>query len=157
MSAELGGDPACWAHLFDEEGEGPTEVGAAVWDLGATDIEVAATGVTGAGWSLPHGGDLDANLVHVAPGEGIGAHVNDEVDVLLLVLSGRGELAVDGTSHRLAAHTLALVPKGAARELSAEAVGITYLSVHRRRAPLGISQGATPPGAGRRDPLQTPG
>ena len=42
-------------------------------------------------WRLD-GEDLQANLVWLGPGDRIEPHRNDEVDVLLLVVSGRGEL-----------------------------------------------------------------
>jgi quercetin dioxygenase-like cupin family protein len=144
MSDDLGGDPACWAHLFDEERDeapGGGTARAVVCDLGSVDLGLGDT-KAGAVWSLPHGGDLDVNLVHLEPGGRIGAHVFDDVDVLIVVLSVQGELAVDGVVHRLAVDTLAHVPRGAARWLCADADGLTYLSVHRRRSPLGISHRA---------------
>jgi quercetin dioxygenase-like cupin family protein len=107
---------------------------AVVVDLGATSV---ATG--GAIWSLPHGGDLDANLVRLGPGDAIGEHVNREVDVLLLVQSGTGQLTVGDDTYRLRGDVLALVPRGARRSVAAAAQGITYLSVHRRRALLSIT------------------
>ena len=57
-----------------------------VVDLGAIDT----SGRDGVVWSLPHGGDLDVNLVHLAAGGSIGAHVNDEVDVAGSVMTGSG-------------------------------------------------------------------
>ena len=135
MSADEGGDPPCWAHLFDEgaaSGDGPER--AVVVDVGAAD----PGGRTGVLWSLPHGGDLDANLVHLDPGGAIGSHVNDEVDVLLSVIAGRGRLLVEAATFELHGGVLALIPKGSRREVGAGAEGITYLSIHRRRGPLAI-------------------
>ncbi len=106
-----------------------------VVDLGATDTG----GPAGVVWSLPHGGDLDANLVHLGPGGEIALHTNAEVDVLVSVVSGRGTLVVDGGSHQLRSDVLALVPRGAARAIRAGGRGLTYLSIHRRRSPLGIT------------------
>ncbi len=139
MSVDEGGDPPCWAHLFDDEPDcaGATEQ-IVVVDVGATDTR----GRSGVVWSLPHGGDLDANLVHLDPGGAIGAHVNDDVDVLVSGIAGRGHLVVDGTSFELHGDVLAMVPKGSRREVLAGAEGITYLSIHRRRGPLAI--GAKP-------------
>lgn len=105
-----------------------------VVDLGAC----PTAGASGAVWSLPRSGDLDANLVRLAPGEVIDQHVNDEVDVLMFVQSGRGELVVDGRRHLLAADSLALVPRGARRAIAAGSPGVTYLTVHRRRGPMTI-------------------
>jgi mannose-6-phosphate isomerase-like protein (cupin superfamily) len=139
MSAKgLGGDPPCWAHLFDDEATatGSTkECGLLVADLGP-----AQFGSGGAIWSLPHGGDLDANLVRLDPGADIGSHVNDEVDVLLFVQSGTGVLTVNENTRLLGADHLALISKGSRRSIVAGDLGITYLSVHRRRGPLEINR-----------------
>jgi hypothetical protein len=51
----------------------------------------------GALWRLD-GEDLQANLVRLGPGDRIQPHRNDEVEVLMVVVSGRGELTVDGQS-----------------------------------------------------------
>jgi mannose-6-phosphate isomerase-like protein (cupin superfamily) len=134
-TGDLGGDPPCWAHLFEgASGTGPA--GPPVVDLAAIDT----AGPSGAVWSLPHGGDLDANLVRLGPGDGVGVHVNDEVDALLLVRSGQGELVVDGAVRELRPDVLALVPRGAPRSLRAGPAGLTYLSIHRRRGPLGVTR-----------------
>lgn len=136
MSGELGGDPPCWAHLVDDEHEpGGLPV---VVDVGSRDTH----GRDGAVWSLPHGGDLDANLVHLHAEGTIGEHVNNEVDVAISVISGRGQLIIDGQTHTLAVGIFALVPRGVLRAIRADAEGLTYLSIHRRRGALGI--GAKP-------------
>ena len=105
-----------------------------VVDLGATDT----SGHDGVVWSLPHGGDLDVNLVHLAADGVIGAHVNNEVDVAMSVMTGSGALVVDGVRHDLSVGVLASIPKGVQREIRASSDGITYLSIHRRRGPLAI-------------------
>ncbi|MDZ7679822.1 MAG: cupin domain-containing protein [Acidimicrobiales bacterium] len=129
-----GGDPPCWAHLVGGD-ETADAIGPVVVDLGA-----AASGAGGAVWSLPHGGDLDANLVRLAPGGEIARHVNADVDVLVFVQSGTGELTIDDDVHPLRGDVLALVPRGAHRSITAGPRGLTYLSIHRRRSPLGIQQ-----------------
>lgn len=106
-----------------------------VADLGT----VSTAGVSGVVWSLPHGGDLDANLVRLHPGDRVGEHVNGECDVLVFVQSGTAELSIDGQVHRLSSDVLALIPRGARRELVAGPTGIFYLSIHRRRDGLTIS------------------
>ena len=95
---DQGGDPPCWAHLFAPD-EAPGPVPPVVVDLGGP----GGGGTSGAAWSLPHGGDLDANLVRLGPGDGIASHDNYEVDVLVHVLDGSGEVVLDGTSRSLAA------------------------------------------------------
>lgn len=102
------------------------------------DLGSSVSGSGGAIWSLPHGGDLDANLVRLAAGGGIGEHTNSEVDVLVFVQSGSGEIVIEDVRHFLGSDHLVLVPRGARRSISAGPSGITYLSVHRRRAGLGI-------------------
>lgn len=92
----------------------------------------------GAVWSLPHGGDLDANLVRLPPGAAIDTHVNHDVDVLVFVQSGSGTLTIDGTDHALRSDVIALIPRGARRRISAGPSGLYHLSVHRRRGPLRI-------------------
>ena len=137
IDADLGGDAPCWAHLFDEhDDDGATRDGSSL----VVDLGDSPRGPEGAIWSLPHGGDLDANLVRLDPGSEIGAHVNDDVDVLVFVRSGTGNLAVDGRERRLDADHLALIPKGSLRSIVAGPEGMTYLSVHRMRSPLSIGK-----------------
>ncbi len=100
---------------------------------------VDSAGRSGAAWSLPHGGDLDANLVHLQPNGAIQLHVNNEVDVVISVVAGDGRLIVGGTVHKLEDKVLALIPKGTHREIHAGASGLSYLSIHRQRNALGIT------------------
>jgi len=93
----------------------------------------------GVRWTLEDPDDLNANLVHLGPGSGIGEHVNDQVDVLVVVLGGSGTATVDEDGPvGLAAQTVALLPKGSRRRIDAGPDGMRYLTVHRRRGPLGI-------------------
>jgi hypothetical protein len=71
----------------------------------------AAGNHPGALWRLD-GEDLQANLVWLGRGDRIEPHRNDEVDVLVVVVSGRGELILDGQVHPLAPMVLAHLPKG---------------------------------------------
>jgi quercetin dioxygenase-like cupin family protein len=87
----------------------------------------------GALWRLD-GEDLQANLVRLGPGDRIQPHRNDEVDVLVVVVLGRGELTLDGQVHRLAPTVLAHLPKGTVRAVEAVDGPLAYLSVHRRRS-----------------------
>lgn len=96
-------------------------------------------GPSGAIWSLPHGGDLDANIVVIRPGEGVGAHANVDVDVLIVGLSGRGVVTVDGETVQLRAGSLAHVPKGATRAIAQSGDDpLLYATVHRSRPGLGV-------------------
>jgi len=112
-----------------------------VVDLAA---EVRAYAGGGALWRLEPSQDLQANLVRLEPCHEIGAHRNDEVDVLLVVVEGSGELVVDQQSHPLKPATLAHLPKGAVRAIRAGDTALVYLSIHRRR-PRGLTIGHHPP------------
>jgi quercetin dioxygenase-like cupin family protein len=72
----------------------------------------------GALWRLDEE-DLQANLIWLGRGDRIESHRNDEVDVLVVVISGRGELTLDGQVHPLAPMILAHIPKGTVRALVA--------------------------------------
>jgi quercetin dioxygenase-like cupin family protein len=115
-------------------------------DVTVADLGQVPSGPDGAIWSLPHGGDLDANLVQLGPGRAIAEHVNDEVDVVVYVRNGAGEIVIDGEHHTLAPDVLVVVPRRASRGITAGAAGITYLSIHRGRGPLTI--GSSQPDAG---------
>jgi quercetin dioxygenase-like cupin family protein len=106
-------------------------------DLGA----IATSEASGAIWSLPHGGDLDANLVALAAGSGIDAHRNDEVDVLIVVRSGSGTVTVDDVARDVAGDNQVLIDRGAMRAISAGGNGLVYLSVHRARGPMTVRRG----------------
>jgi quercetin dioxygenase-like cupin family protein len=86
----------------------------------------------GALWRLD-GQDLQANLVRLGPGDRIQPHRNDAVEVLMVVVSGRGERTLDGQIHQLAPLILAHLPKGTVRAVAAVDGPLAYLSVHRRR------------------------
>jgi quercetin dioxygenase-like cupin family protein len=92
----------------------------------------AAASRPGALWRLD-GEDLQANLIWLGRGDRIQPHRNDEVDVLVVGISGRGELTLDGQVHPLAPMVLAHLPKGTVRAVVAVDGPLAYLSVHRRR------------------------
>lgn len=98
----------------------------------------AAGEQAGAIWTLEHGGDINANLVRFPAGGGVEEHVNEEVDVLFVGVTGSGIVEVDGHKHLLRAGTVAFVPKGARRSTRSGSGDFAYLTVHRRRGPLRI-------------------
>ncbi len=51
-------------------------------------------------------------VMRLAPGEDIGSEVHDELDQVLVVVSGSGRAELDGAEHPLVAGTLVLVPAG---------------------------------------------
>lgn len=124
---DTGGEAPCYAHLL---GDGRAAV--------VVELDRVPDGASGAAWSLPHDGDLDANLVRLGAGESIGAHENREVDVLIIVRRGDGSVRIDDVTWPLAAGALALVPVGSRRSITAWSAGLEYLSIHRRRGGLTI-------------------
>jgi quercetin dioxygenase-like cupin family protein len=71
-------------------------------------------------------------------GRGVGEHVNDEMDVIFVGISGAGNVKVDGREHFLDAAKLVFVPKGARRATRGTSEDFVYLTVHRRGGPLRI-------------------
>jgi len=93
---------------------------------------------SGVVWTLEQGDDLNVNLVRFPPGKGVGEHVNEEIDVLVIGVSGSGIVAVNGCEQHLRAGTVAFIPKGARRSTRSESGDFAYLTVHLRRGPLRI-------------------
>ena len=108
------------------------------------DIVAPAGDHVGVIWTLDASSDLNANLVRFNTGQGVGEHANDEVEVIILGVSGSGIVKVDREQHALSAGTLVFIPKGARRATVSTSEDFAYLTVHRRRRPLqiGLRQGA---------------
>lgn len=123
MNDEEGGDAACWAHLFE---------GVQGADLAAM---AAATAVRGPAWRLTDA-DLNANLLVFDAGQGIEAHVNHAVDVLIVGVAGTGAITIDGAVSPLSAGRVLLIPKGSERSIVAVSDRFAYLTVHRARGGL---------------------
>jgi quercetin dioxygenase-like cupin family protein len=109
---------------------------AAIVDL----AQVEGTG--GVVWSVSPGG-FHTNLVVLEPDAAIAAHRNDALDVLVVVLGGEGNAAVDDETFELAPTAALLVRRGTSRSITAGPSGLRYLTVHARRGPLVIGE-ATP-------------
>ena len=124
---DAGGEAPCYAHALDDERSAVV-----------VELDRVPAGASGAAWSLPHDGDLDANLVRLDAGGSIGSHVNREVDVLIVVRRGDGSVRIDDVTWPLAADSLVMVPVGSRRSITAGTAGLEYLSIHRRRAGLAI-------------------
>ena len=103
-------------------------------------------GQIGALWRLAEPGrQLDANLVRLAPGDEVGEHVEGDLDVLLVVVGGGGELGIghpgSGTEREpLSAGTVVWLPRQSRRSLYAGPDGLVYLTTHRRRPALTIKR-----------------
>jgi quercetin dioxygenase-like cupin family protein len=99
---------------------------------------VTAGGGEGVVWTLGAGEDLNANLVRFGAGRGVGGHVNEEVDVIFVGVSGSGFVEVEGEEQALEAGKVVFVDRGFRRSTRAGPEGFAYLTVHRRRGPIRI-------------------
>lgn len=84
----------------------------------------------------PASDDLHLNLVSLKPGEEIGDHVNQTLDVVLTCLAGSGTLTADGEAVTLHPGTIAMIPQGAQRRVVAGNDGLRYTTCHRKRGGL---------------------
>jgi mannose-6-phosphate isomerase-like protein (cupin superfamily) len=107
----------------------------------AVDLAGVASAERGLGvvWTQEGSEDLNANLVRFEAGEGVGIHVNDEVDVVFVGVSGSGTVMVNGESFALEPGRLVFVPKGCLRATQSASGEFAYLSVHRRRGPVRLA------------------
>lgn len=97
----------------------------------------------GAVWSLPvPDRQLDANIVRLPPDGRVDEHVGPDLDVLVHVLAGSGEVTTVAEPVRLAAGALVWLPRRSLRAIAAGPDGLAYLTVHRRRPALSIATSA---------------
>jgi quercetin dioxygenase-like cupin family protein len=86
-------------------------------------------------WSL-NSEQLNVNLIRLATGAGIPEHTNDELDVLLVVFEGTGELQLDDQQLLLGPGIALVIPRGARRAIHCLHGPLTYLLAHRQRGGL---------------------
>jgi quercetin dioxygenase-like cupin family protein len=117
--------------------------------VGPVDLAGISAGASGPGtvWTEREGRDLNANLVRFPEGEGVGEHVNGEVDVLFVGVSGSGTVEIDGRRHALGPGVLILAPRGARRATRSASDDFSYLTVHTRRGPVRLGAGRERPDA----------
>ncbi|MDI3315177.1 MAG: DUF2249 domain-containing protein [Mycobacterium sp.] len=77
--------------------------------------------------------DLDCNIIALPPGGGIDTHAGAEVDVVIHVLAGSGQLVTEGGTIDLAPGALLWLPRRSQRQFRAGRDGLRYLTVHRKR------------------------
>lgn len=77
--------------------------------------------------------DLNATLLWWPDQHTIAPHINNEVDVLVVVIDGSGVIVVNGVENALHAGQTLLIPKGAERAIHSAAPSFCYLNIHRRR------------------------
>ncbi|MFT5530139.1 MAG: mannose-6-phosphate isomerase-like protein (cupin superfamily) [Candidatus Poriferisodalaceae bacterium] len=91
---------------------------------------------SGSVWGLDSR-QLNANLVVLEAGSSIEAHVNNQLDVVLIVQAGSGSLFIEGQTSALAAGSVALIAAGTLRSIVAD-TELRYFTVHHRRGGLQI-------------------
>lgn len=82
---------------------------------------------------------LDANVIRLQPEERIESHTDPNIDVLLHVVRGDGQLiTIDGVVP-LTEGSVVWLPRRAQRAIAAGQDGLSYLTVHTRHPGLSIS------------------
>jgi quercetin dioxygenase-like cupin family protein len=89
----------------------------------------------GAIWSL-NCEQLNVNLMRLMAGMGVPSHVNSELDVLLVVFEGLGELQLESERPRLSPGIALVVPRGARRAIHCLQGPLVYLTAHLQRGGL---------------------
>jgi quercetin dioxygenase-like cupin family protein len=96
-------------------------------------------GSAGARWALAEPGrQLDANVIHLPPGQRVGTHTEADLDVVLVVVAGSGSIGTPDDPQPVAVGNIVWLPHGSTRNLTAGADGLSYLTVHRRRPGLQV-------------------
>jgi uncharacterized protein (DUF2249 family) len=102
-----------------------------------------APDTTGAIWKLQmRERDLDSNIIGLAPGSAIDGHAGPDVDVLIHVLDGSGQLTTELRTLQLRTGALIWLPRRSRRQFSAGPDGLRYLTVHQRRQALILTPSA---------------
>jgi uncharacterized protein (DUF2249 family)/quercetin dioxygenase-like cupin family protein len=97
-------------------------------------------GDAGAAWKLEtRRRDLDSNIIRLPAGGTIEAHSGPDLDVLIHVLAGSGELTTELDTVPLEAGALVWLPRRSRRQFTAGPDGLSYLTVHRQRQALTLT------------------
>lgn len=97
----------------------------------------AETDISGAAWKLQvRERDLDSNIIALPPGGSIDAHTGPDLDVLIHVLAGNGQLVTELDTIDLEPGLLVWMPRRSHRQFTAGDHGLRYLTVHQRRQAL---------------------
>lgn len=96
--------------------------------------------VAGAVWKLQvRERDLDSNIIALPPGGTIDSHIGPDIDVLIHVLAGSGQLLTEISTIDLRPGTLLWLPRRSRRQFSADKEGLRYFTVHQRRQALQLN------------------
>lgn len=100
----------------------------------------AEPGVPGVEWKLQvRERDLDSNIIALAPNGGIDTRTGADVDVLIHVLSGGGQLTTEQDTLELAPGAFVWLPRRSRRQFTAGPDGLRYLTVHQKRESLPLT------------------
>ncbi|MFC0314565.1 DUF2249 domain-containing protein [Gordonia phosphorivorans] len=129
-----------WEYLVREPGDFRIRISkvldAPVPRILGNSADAVAGGEAGVAWKLDmNDRALDANIITLAPGGGIGEHVGGEVDVLVHVLDGTGTVGTQTGPVPVTAGDLLWLPKRSRRSFAAGEAGLSYLTVHTHREP----------------------
>lgn len=103
-------------------------------------LETSEQQAGGSIWRLEPGArGLDSNIIALPPNAEIAEHIGPDLDVLILVLAGAGELHTELTTIPLEYGALVWLPSRAQRRFIAGPEGLRYLTVHQRKPTLNIS------------------
>jgi quercetin dioxygenase-like cupin family protein len=80
--------------------------------------------------------DLNVNLIVLPGGEHIAEHVNTEVDVLIVAVSGTAHVSIGDERQKLQSGEAMVISRGSRRSISASSDPFAYLTCHRRRQGL---------------------
>lgn len=86
--------------------------------------------------------DLDSNIIRLPPDASIDEHRGPDLDVLLIVLHGTGQLTTELDTLELRPGALVWLPRRSWRQFTAGFEGLSYLTVHQRRQSLVLDAGA---------------
>ena len=93
-------------------------------------------------WQLEPGArDQDSNIIALPANDEIGMHVGPNLDVLILVLQGSGQLHTERNVIELEQGQLLWLPRNAHRRFVAGTDGLRYFTVHHRKPTLNITVG----------------
>jgi len=122
----------------------PTELPRMLCDAYALARGDSAPDAAGAVWKLDMSvRQLDANVIRLRPDGRIESHHGPDLDVLLFVVAGSGELITTLETVPLQPGQIVWLPRRSERSLVAGPGGLSYLTVHPRRPALGIAPVST--------------
>lgn len=132
-------DSYAWEYLQRESGEWRIRITKLTSTplprlLATTSTGADAPAEGGAVWQLSaHQRDLDSAVISMPPNTTVERHVGPDLDVLIHVTGGFGELVTERGRVALAPGDLVWLPRRSQRKFAAGPDGLSYLTVSRRR------------------------